>query len=326
LIRPLSPFHAPPREKAPVDERAGSAVEFPMPAAALRALLEEAIDYAGLFPPANLELEPALQNYAAYLRSPERWMLGAFILPLDQFSAAGTQLAQFSAENPLRISALGPKSPNDFSGALRQAAETIDEFSAENSAVTSIRQFEMPLPRGEVPDLLGASSDSLGKLGLKVFWEAPAEAAAETIAALAGSGAAFKLRTGGVIADAFPSGAQIARALVAAARHKVPIKFTAGLHHPLKQFHESVGTKMHGFLNVLGAAVLAAEHNWSEEQTTEMLADENAESFVFDDESFRWRDWQISVEKIPARREFVVSLGSCSFDEPRDDLRALRLF
>ena len=116
---------------------------------------------------------------------------------------------------------------------------------------------------------------TLGDLALNVFWEAPADAAASTIKALAGSGAGFKLRTGGVTADAFPTGAQIARALVAAVRHRVPIKFTAGLHHPVRLFHESVGTKMHGFLNVLGAGVLAAEHRWSEAQTQEMLADEN---------------------------------------------------
>ena len=34
-----------------------------MRADSLRALLAHAIDYAGLFPPANLALEPALKNY-----------------------------------------------------------------------------------------------------------------------------------------------------------------------------------------------------------------------------------------------------------------------
>jgi hypothetical protein len=43
-----------------VDEGVDRAVEFSsMPAASLRALLENAIDYAGLFPPAELALEPA---------------------------------------------------------------------------------------------------------------------------------------------------------------------------------------------------------------------------------------------------------------------------
>ena len=66
-----------------------------MPAASLRALLENAIDYAGLFPPAGLALDPALQNQAGYVRSPDRWMLGAFVLPIGKFAAARNHLAEF---------------------------------------------------------------------------------------------------------------------------------------------------------------------------------------------------------------------------------------
>ncbi len=80
-----------------------------MPAAALHALLEHAIDYAGLFPPAELQLQPALENQATYIRSPERWMLGTFILPIARFDEARRLLNRFSSEFPLAISVLGPK-------------------------------------------------------------------------------------------------------------------------------------------------------------------------------------------------------------------------
>jgi hypothetical protein len=56
-----------------------------------------------------------------------------------------------------------------------------------------------------------------------------------------------------------------------------------------------------------------------------MLEDENADSFSFTDEFFAWREWKISVERLQYRRKFVASFGSCSFDEPREDLRALGL-
>jgi hypothetical protein len=165
--------------------------------------------------------------------------------------------------------------------------------------------------------------------GLPTFWEAAADKAEETIAALASNHSdktlGFKLRTGGVTPDAFPTSAEIALALVAAARNHVPIKFTAGLHHPIRMFRDEVKTKMHGFLNVLGAAVLAAEHNWNEGQAEAMLADENASSFSFDGTSFAWREWEIVTDRIKARRKYVASFGSCSFDEPREDLRALNL-
>jgi hypothetical protein len=82
---------------------------------------------------------------------------------------------------------------------------------------------------------------------------------------------------------------------------------------------------MHGFLNVLGAGVLALEHQWKETEIMRMLDDEDPVSFSFTDDFFAWRDWEIPTAKIPARRGLVTSLGSCSFDEPRDDLRALKL-
>ena len=165
---------------------------------------------------------------------------------------------------------------------------------------------------------------------LPVFWEAPPERAEQTIALIAEHKSdedmatfGYKLRTGGVTADAFPTSAQIARALVTAATHQLPIKFTAGLHHPIRQFRDEVKTKMHGFLNVLGAAVLAAEHQWDADQAATMLEDEDPDSFSFTDDFFAWREWKIDTERLQYRRKFVRSFGSCSFDEPRDDLRAL---
>ena len=55
---------------------------------ALRALIARSIDYAGLFPPASLPLEEALRNHAAYVRDPDVWMLGTFVLPTAKFFPA----------------------------------------------------------------------------------------------------------------------------------------------------------------------------------------------------------------------------------------------
>jgi hypothetical protein len=80
---------------------------------------------------------------------------------------------------------------------------------------------------------------------------------------------------------------------------------------------------MHGFLNVLGAGVMAAQHRWDEKQTAEMLECEEASAFSFDGESFRWREWKIGSDQIATHRKLITSFGSCSFDEPREDLAAL---
>jgi hypothetical protein len=302
------------------------------PPASLRALLTRSIDYAGMFPPCSLALEPALQNQARYLRDSDAWMLSTFVLPVAKFSAASAELAQFDRNNPLRISALGTKTDNaaGFREKLSETISAITAFSAQHVDLVSITQLEMPLSP-DIDSLL--LTDARGVVGdLTTFWETPINAAERTIALLAehnagrdAPGFGYKLRTGGVTADAFPTSSQIARVLVAAARHGVPIKFTAGLHHPIRQFRDEVKTKMHGFLNVLGAAVLAAEHGWDEKQTSAMLEDEDAASFSFDENSFAWREWKIDNSGIEARRQFVTSFGSCSFDEPREDLRVLQL-
>jgi len=303
-----------------------------MPPASLRALLAHSIDYAGMFPPCSLGLEPALINQADNVRSPDAWMLGAFVLSIEQFNATRQLLSQFDAQHPLRIAALGPRteSPDTFLEAVDEADAAIRSLSRHNVDLVSIRHLEMFLPRNT--DLVSLKEAQSILSDLPVFWEAPAARAEQTIALLAefnsdadSASFGFKLRTGGVTADAFPSSMEIARALVTPATHQLPIKFTAGLHHPLRQYRDEVQTKMHGFLNVLGAAVLAAEHRWDTNQTASMLEDERVDSFSFTDEFFSWREWQIDTKRLQYRRRFVVSFGSCSFDEPRDDLRALKL-
>ncbi len=301
-----------------------------MPAASLHALLTHSVDYAGMFPPCSLGLEPALKNQSEYVRSPDAWMLGAFVLATQHFDATRQLLSEFDAQHPLRVAALGPKtaSVDTFLEVLDDADMAIRALSRHNVDLVSISHLEMFLPHDvDVASLKDAKS-MLGDL--PVFWEAPPDRAEQTIALLAEFNSdadlatfGYKLRTGGVTADAFPTSMQIAKALVTPATHQVPIKFTAGLHHPLRQYREEVQTKMHGFLNVLGTAVLAAEHRWDTNQTAMMLEDENVHSFSFTDDFFAWREWRIDIKRLQYRRKFVVSFGSCSFDEPRDDLRAL---
>jgi hypothetical protein len=300
--------------------------------ASLRALLDQAIDYAGMFPPCALQLEPALRNHASYVRSPEAWMLNGFVLPVGQFNAATKFVSQFDPSHPLRVAALGPKTTNaaGFLEALENVVAAVRSYSRSDINLMSVSHLEMFLPDDVDFVSLKAARAIVGEF--PVFWEEPPERAKETIALIAGHNSdddtptfGYKLRTGGVTVDAFPSSAQIAHALVTAATHQLPIKFTAGLHHPIRQFRDEVKTKMHGFLNVLGAAVLAVEHQWDADQAVTMLEDEDPRSFSFTDDFFAWRDWKIDTDRLQYRRKFVRSFGSCSFDEPRDDLRTLNL-
>ena len=58
-----------------------------MPPASARALMAGAVDYAGLFPPAQLPLADALAEYRRALAGADAWMLGRFIVPAVQLPA-----------------------------------------------------------------------------------------------------------------------------------------------------------------------------------------------------------------------------------------------
>ena len=116
--------------------------------ASLRALLNQAIDYAGMFPPCDLPLEPALQNHAKYVRSPEAWMLNGFVLPVRQFDAATKFVSQFDPSRPLRVAALGPKTANaeGFLDALKDASTAVRSYSRSDVNLISVSHLEMFLP------------------------------------------------------------------------------------------------------------------------------------------------------------------------------------
>src|SRR5205807_8865012 len=77
--------------------------------------------------------------------------------------------------------------------------------------------------------------------------------------------AGLKLRCGGADAAAFPAPEPVAWALINAEDREVPMKFTAGLHHPLRRLDGGVGAHAHGFLNVLLAGVFATVESIDEE-------------------------------------------------------------
>src|SRR5678815_3093889 len=116
--------------------------------ASLRALLDQAIDYAGMFPPCALALEPALRNHASYVRSSEAWMLNGFVLPVEQFDPARQFFAEFDPHHPLRVAALGPKTTkaDAFLDGLYNTETAIRSFSRYDVDLVSISHFEMYLP------------------------------------------------------------------------------------------------------------------------------------------------------------------------------------
>lgn len=310
------------------------------PKTLLQNFMSRIIDYAGLYPPANLSLEDAFRNFVNYQDDPDAWMLSRFVIPVQRLAELSLLVEQFfPRESVLSFSALGRdgKNADEFLDNLNLDLADIHTFRALHGTGIVVDMFETALPaaaftaQARINNLVNKTAEILNKNGLTVFFEAPfgegwlarAEKLIRSLRKFKDKHVGFKLRTGGVTADAFPFPEQVAWAIAAARDAGVPMKATAGLHHPVRHYNGGVQTKMHGFLNVFGAGVLAVTHGLSVEQIQNILEDEDPASFIFDESGFAWKNIHAGHEKIARARQNVVSFGSCSFDEPREDLQAL---
>ncbi|UYP07410.1 hypothetical protein [Priestia megaterium] len=309
----------------------------------IHAFLSDLIDYAGLFPPANLSLETSIKNYKKFQICKDSWMLGRFIIPISQLNQLIPYVSMFSKERPLIISALGSRGNNkiEFLNGLHADLEIVRSFRNEYKRNIKIDICEIPLPP-DIPDraLLQAITKAIDKSRLQTFceatipldrdWEPKILETLDIIAAHNNESdllLGFKLRTGGVTAKAFPTSQQIATVLVGCRDRDIPVKFTAGLHHPIRMYREEVNTRMHGFLNVFTAGMLAHIKKLDIVSTVKILDDEKSKNFKFTDKGLQWHDLTVPTSEIIRLREkLLCSYGSCSFDEPREDLRALGIY
>ena len=138
--------------------------------------------------------------------------------------------------------------------------------------------------------------------------------------AVAERGAGAKVRCGGATPDMFPSPAELAHFICGCRERGLAFKATAGLHHPLR---DGIA---HGFLNLLGATLLAHADGAEPRELAAVLLEEDAGAFSVTDEAFTVCGRAYGAEAVTAAREqLFVGYGSCSFSEPVEDLRALRV-
>jgi hypothetical protein len=168
--------------------------------------------------------------------------------------------------------------------------------------------------------------------GLQAYFEVPIDRdPGMLVAAIGRLGGRAKVRTGGVTRDAFPSTASLLRFLQSCVGARVPFKATAGLHHPLRAEYRltyepgsPTGT-MFGFLNVFLAAAFLAD-GMDESEAALLLEEKSPSAFEFDRRGITWRNHRLGQDALDeARRDVIVSFGSCSFTEPIEELQALNI-
>jgi hypothetical protein len=287
----------------------------------LRTLLAEIVDYAGLFPPSNVGMTSAVQNYANYLQSEDAWMLGRFILPVSKLDDFSNEAESLFADKIWHLSVIADEN-------LPENLENIASFNEVNSGKALVDMLEVKVNSA---DEIHRASKSIPR-NLTTYFELPVqEIMTDLMIALAMTKNRAKIRTGGITKDAFPNSADIIKFMRVCIAANVPFKATAGLHHPLKcvkplTYEENAPTGiMHGFLNLfLSACFLRQDLNNS--FVHKLINETDASKLEFADEGILWKQEAVPTQTIAAARaKNAISFGSCSFLEPIEDLQKLSL-
>lgn len=295
------------------------------PVSAVAAMFAELVDYAGLFPPSQLSMQEAVLNYATYRSSNYGWMLGRFVTPvarLDEFLESAREFLSHEGQNPWHLSVLAGE---DINATIRQ----IKEFNRINA------------PR-VVADAVEVKAATVSKIentvnllpgGVTAYFEiSTGDGFVDLVTALALRKQRAKIRTGGITTADFPAARDVIKFVRTCMAANVPFKATAGLHHPLRCFKPLTyaenaphGT-MHGFLNTLLMTGFARE-SYRLGLLEELMEEEFEEVFEFSEGGVAWRGEHFltlgHIERL--RSKGMNSFGSCSFDEPVEDLRAIGL-
>jgi hypothetical protein len=290
----------------------------------MRAVFEGLLDYAGLFPPANLGMTEAVEHYDRYRRSPDRSMLARFVVAasrLDELGAAVDALRlEIDPDQPWQISVVAGAN-------LPQELERINAFRKERDH------------RGLLVDAVEHRVASLAQVAVvgellpahfQRFLEVPHEGPyTELVHAIARIGALAKVRTGGTKPSLFPSPRELTQFLIAVTAQRLPFKATAGLHHPFRGSYpltyepDSDRFVMYGFVNLL-LATAELYRSGDGKVARRILEEADASAFECTPDAIAWRGTRFPAEElVTVRTHAFLGFGSCSFREPVDALHAM---
>ena len=280
-------------------------------------LFTRLVDDAALFPPARLPLPEALAAHRTHDRAWYSTLVGPFLcsdanlpdlctalgdspVPLPPDGAAGVWDLPVGLIITGGAGAIGP--------AVTWAARA---DRVQIAAVEVLVRDEPPLARGVARIALAVDHAGVAD-DVPVFVEIPRTGDWESaLDAVAEAGYNAKLRTGGVVAEAFPSEREVAGFVLACLDREVPFKCTAGLHRAVR--HTSAdGFEQLGFLNLL-LATRAGLDGCRAGDLADLLTERDTAAVV---EQVRALDDAAAA----SCRRWCRSFGSCSVSEPLDDL------
>jgi hypothetical protein len=277
---------------------------------AVETLLAGLFDYAGLYPPASLDMQTAVRNYLRHSQSAHREALGRFVVSADRIGEVRSVAGESFSEIKLSLLVAVDANLGWLSELLAEPGRVTLECKANQAADVERVCAQLPTHTG-------------------CYFEISMGAGEELLDTIKERGARAKLRMGGVTAEAFPQAKSIAVMLQALAQRHLAFKATAGLHHPIRSRHpftyasDSAAGTMHGFLNLAFAATLL-QFGGTAGEALHILEEEDPQAWQVSDDAIRCRAFRWETEQLRAVREqFFVNIGSCSFEEPIRDLESM---
>ncbi|NBX77127.1 MAG: hypothetical protein EBQ92_11280 [Proteobacteria bacterium] len=310
------------------------------------ALLAGTIDYAGMFPPASLDLNATLQKAATFRTTAKHpWLMNRVVLSLAEVKKLNAKLLYECGSNgsPWNISVLSTPhtaiSHTDFVKCVdwdfREMRRTQERYN-HSSAKLDLVSYEIKLPdivtspgqaitSGEyifpaleqIETIWPGEMDVYFEVGLEGAWQETLEGVTRIMSEWLNENSqspvlpGLKIRTGGKFV---PKPEQLAMAIDESAANGVKIKATQGMHHPLTHSGEF------GFVNFFAAVNFA--YSWGPQEFSlkdieNCLCSEDAKDFVFSEASMLWKGRELTFDQIEsARKTHAAALGSCSLDEP----------
>ena len=294
-----------------------------------RTLLASLIDYAGLFPPAGLQMRAAVPRFAGYRAGQNAWLLARFVLPLaqlEEFEHWFDELPPAGREVPWPLTVLAGR---NLEADVRKIIDFNRRHGDDGRRDARVESIELKV---HSLDDVAQAADVIAEPAEMYFEVGVTSDPQEWLGAIAGVGGRAKVRTGGVSAEMFPTSKDVARFLQQCAATKVAFKATAGLHHALRASRVLTGDTsrgpiaMHGFLNIFLAAGLAWTDRVGADVLEGVLEEQSGAAFAFDQAGVNLHGRRLTCDDlVNTRRRFAMSYGSCSLDDPTDDLKRLGL-
>jgi hypothetical protein len=256
----------------------------------LRPALDRLFDDAGLFPPAKLPMADALAAHARGVAGPYRWVMGPFLCPASRLEELDACVAA-GVPRPALLGVIGYEGQAPWR-----------------------RVFATPgLVQVEAPVTVQVSPPP-GRLTL--YLEIPHHGRVDqALDLVAVAGARAKVRCGGLTRDAVPTCDWLAAVLVGCAARRLALKATAGLHQAYRGSGPS--GPHHGFLNLLVAAGAARAGVPVPDVSAILATEEGSEG---DSTSGPLGSANELAQSVTPARELLVSIGTCSIDEPISEL------